>query len=64
LCSPILALELLIVFGYLPIAGSRRMRVRRRDWLAAAAMSAGIGLFLDLASPCARRQHARAAHGC
>ncbi len=58
LVQPILALELLIVFGYLAIAGSRRVRVRRRDWLAAAAMSAGIGLFLGLASPSAGRQHA------
>ena len=41
LVQPILALELLFVFGYLAVAGSRRVKVRRRDWLAAAAMSAG-----------------------
>lgn len=58
LVQPILALELLIVFGYLAIAGSRRVRVRRRDWLAAAAMSVGIGLFLSLASPSGGRLHA------
>ncbi|MGH3168163.1 MAG: DMT family transporter [Trebonia sp.] len=58
LVQPILALELLIVFGYLAVAGARRVRVRRRDWLAAAAMSAGIGLFLGLASPSGGRLHA------
>jgi drug/metabolite transporter (DMT)-like permease len=56
LVQPILAAELLFVFGYLAIAGSRR--VKRRDWLAAAAMSAGIGVFLRLASPSAGRLHA------
>ena len=44
LVQPILAAELVLVFGYLAVAGSRR--VQRRDWLAAAAMSAGIGVFL------------------
>jgi hypothetical protein len=56
LIQPILAAELLFVFGYLALAGSRR--VRRRDWLAAAAMSAGIGVFLRLASPSGGRLHA------
>ena len=36
LVQPILAAELLFVFGYLALAGSRR--VKPRDWLAAAAM--------------------------
>jgi hypothetical protein len=58
LVQPILALELLIVFGYLAVSGSRRVRVRHRDWLAAAAMSAGIGVFLGLASPSGGRLHA------
>src|SRR3984893_10830378 len=44
--QPILALELLFVFGYLAVVGSKRITVKRRDWRAAAAMSAGIGLFL------------------
>ena len=56
LIQPILAAELVFVFGYLAIAGSGR--VRCRDWLAAAAMSAGIGVFLRLASPSAGRLHA------
>ena len=56
LVQPILAAELLFVFGYLAVAGARR--VRRRDWLAAAAMSAGIGLFLRFASPSGGRLHA------
>jgi drug/metabolite transporter (DMT)-like permease len=58
LVQPILALELLFVFGYLAVAGSRRVKVQRRDWLAAGAMSAGIGLFLGLASPSGGRLHA------
>jgi drug/metabolite transporter (DMT)-like permease len=56
LVQPVLAAELLFVFGYLAIAGSRR--VQRRDWLAAAAMSVGIGVFLRLASPSGGRLHA------
>jgi len=58
LVQPILALELLFVFGYLAVAGSKRVKVKRRDWLAAVAMSAGIGLFLWLASPSGGRLHA------
>jgi drug/metabolite transporter (DMT)-like permease len=58
LVQPILALELLFVFGYLAVAGAGRVKVRRRDWLAAAAMSVGIGVFLRLASPSGGRLHA------
>jgi drug/metabolite transporter (DMT)-like permease len=58
LVQPILALELLLVFGYMAIAGRRQVRVRHRDLLAAAAMSAGIGVFLALASPSGGRLHA------
>ena len=58
LVQPILALELLFVFGYMAFLGSRR--VRGRDWLAAAAMSAGLALFLFAASPSGGRQHAPA----
>jgi hypothetical protein len=58
LVQPILAIELLLVFGYLAVAGAGRVRVRRRDWLAAGAMSAGIALFLRLASPSGGRLHA------
>jgi hypothetical protein len=60
LVQPILALELLFVFGYMGVLGSRRM-VRARDWLAASAMSAGLGLFLLAASPSGGRLHAPAA---
>jgi hypothetical protein len=60
LVQPILALELLLVFGYMAVAGSGRVRVRRRDWLAAVAMSAGIAVFLRLASPSGGRLHAPA----
>ena len=58
LVQPILALELLFVFGYMAFLGSRP--VRRRDWLAAAAMSSGLALFLLAASPSGGRQHAPA----
>jgi drug/metabolite transporter (DMT)-like permease len=57
LVQPILALELLFVFGYMAILSRT---VRRRDWLAAAAMSSGLGLFLFAASPHGGRQHAPA----
>ena len=60
LVQPILAVELLLVFGYMAIAGAGRVRVQRRDWLAAAAMSAGIALFLRLASPSGGGLHASA----
>jgi drug/metabolite transporter (DMT)-like permease len=56
LVQPILALELLFVFAYMAAIG-RGVRVKRRDWLAAVAMSAGIGLFLRLASPSGGRLH-------
>ena len=56
LVQPILAAELLFVFGYLAVAGTRG--VTGRDWLAAAAMSAGIGVFLRLAAPSGGRLHA------
>src|ERR1700759_1349697 len=56
LVQPILAAELLLVFGYLAVAGARR--VTGRDLLAAAAMSAGIGVFLRLAAPSGGRLHA------
>ncbi len=58
LVQPILALELLFVFGYMALLNSRRLQ--RRDWLAAAAMSAGLGLFLFSASPSGGRSHAPA----
>jgi drug/metabolite transporter (DMT)-like permease len=58
LVQPVLALELLFVFAYMAVKASGRVKVRRRDWLAAVAMSAGIGLFLRLASPSGGRLHA------
>ncbi len=58
LVQPILALELLFVFGYMAVIGSRR--VRTRDWLAAVAMSSGLGLFLLAALPSGGRLHAPA----
>jgi drug/metabolite transporter (DMT)-like permease len=58
LVQPILALELLFVFGYMALIGSRR--VQRRDWFAAIAMSLGLGLFLLAALPSGGRLHAPA----
>jgi drug/metabolite transporter (DMT)-like permease len=60
LVQPILALELLLVFGFMAVAGRRRVKIKRRDWLAAAAMSVGIAGFLRLASPSGGRLHASA----
>jgi drug/metabolite transporter (DMT)-like permease len=57
LVQPILATELLFVFGYMAVIGT--LRVKRRDWLAAAAMASGLGLFLLAASPSGGRLHAR-----
>ena len=57
LVQPILALELLFVFAYMAAIG-RHGRVKRRDWLAAVAMSAGLGVFLLLASPSGGRLQA------
>src|ERR1700739_187514 len=58
LVQPVMAVELLLVFGYMAVACRRRARITRRDWLAAAAMSAGVAGFLALASPSGGRQHA------
>lgn len=56
LVQPILSIELIFVFGYMAVRGSRRVKLR--DWLAAVAMSAGLGLFLLAASPSGGRLHA------
>jgi drug/metabolite transporter (DMT)-like permease len=58
LVQPILASELLFVFAYMAVIGSAR--VRRRDWMAALAMAAGLGLFLFIASPHGGRSSASA----
>jgi hypothetical protein len=58
LVQPILGVELLLVFGYMAVAGRRRVRIKRHDWVAAAAMAAGIAVFLRLASPSGGRLHA------
>ena len=47
--QPVLAFELILVFAYLRIAGTGS--VARRDWFAAASMTAGLGLFIYSASP-------------
>jgi hypothetical protein len=60
LVQPVLALELLFVFAYMALSGRSRVRVRPRDWLAAVAMSAGIGSFLGVASPSGGRLDAPA----
>lgn len=58
LVQPLLAVELVIVFGYMAAALHRR--VEARDWLAAAAISAGISVFLRAAAPSGGRAHAAA----
>jgi drug/metabolite transporter (DMT)-like permease len=49
LVQPILATELLFVFAFLAVVGTRT--VRTRDWLSAAAMAVGLGTFLFVADP-------------
>jgi drug/metabolite transporter (DMT)-like permease len=58
LVQPILATELLFVFAYMAVIGTGR--VARHDWLAAAAMAAGLGVFLFTASPSGGHLHAPA----
>ncbi len=58
LVQPILSLELLLVFGFLAFAARRQTRIKPRDWLGAAAMSAGVAVFLRLASASGGRLHA------
>ena len=58
LVQPILATELLFVFAYMAIVGTRP--VVRRDWLAAGAMAAGLGVFLFTADPAGGHLHASA----
>ena len=59
LVQPILTVELLFVFGYLAMI-TRCRGVRWREWLAAAAMTAGVSVFLRAASPTGGQQHAAA----
>jgi drug/metabolite transporter (DMT)-like permease len=49
LVQPILASELLFVFAYMALIGSRQ--VLRSDWVAAAMMAAGLAIFLFTAAP-------------
>ena len=56
LVQPILATELLFVFAYMAVIGTRR--VARHDWLAATAMAAGLGVFLFTADPSGGHLHA------
>jgi drug/metabolite transporter (DMT)-like permease len=58
LVQPILASELLFVFGYIAVVSPRRVRLH--DWLAATAMAAGLGVFLFTASPSRGQTHAAA----
>jgi drug/metabolite transporter (DMT)-like permease len=61
LVQPILAVELLFVFGWLAVLpGPRGVSASGRDWLAVIAMSAGIGVFLRAASPSGGRSYAPA----
>jgi drug/metabolite transporter (DMT)-like permease len=66
LVQPILAMELLFVFGYLALrsggtGSGGASRTRRREWAAFIAMSAGISVFLRAAAPTGGQQHAPAA---
>jgi hypothetical protein len=56
LVQPIIATELVIVFGILALTD--RHRVHARDWLAAVGMVVGLGVFLALARPAGGHDHA------
>jgi drug/metabolite transporter (DMT)-like permease len=56
LVQPVLAVELIFVFGFL--AALNPGQVRARDWAAAIAMSAGVAVFLTAAAPDGGSQHA------
>jgi drug/metabolite transporter (DMT)-like permease len=56
--QPVLAVELVFVFGYL--AAAHPGRVGPREWLPAVAMSAGVAIFLAAASPSGGQAHAPA----
>jgi drug/metabolite transporter (DMT)-like permease len=60
LVQPILAVELLFVFGYLTVRTKETRKTRTREWLAAIAMSVGISVFLRAASPTGGQDHAPA----
>jgi drug/metabolite transporter (DMT)-like permease len=57
--QPVLAVELVFVFGYL--AAAHPGRVGPLEWLPAVAMSAGVAIFLAAASPSGGQAHAPAA---
>jgi drug/metabolite transporter (DMT)-like permease len=58
LVQPILASELIFVFAWMALLGSRR--VLRSDWLAALSMALGLGVFLSTADPSGGALHASA----
>ena len=47
--QPVIAAELLLVFGFLALRSPQR--VQRRDWIAATAMAVGLAVFLGIARP-------------
>ncbi len=55
LVQPIFASELLFVFGYMALIGSRKPL--NKDWIAAVAMAAGLSMFLFTAAPSGGRLH-------
>jgi drug/metabolite transporter (DMT)-like permease len=60
LVQPILAVELLLVFGFLALRAEKAHRAGWREWGAALAMSAGISVFLRAAAPTGGQEHAPA----
>ena len=62
LVQPILAVELLLVFGYLALRGrvGEGHRTNWREWGAALAMTVGISVFLRAAAPTGGQEHALA----
>jgi drug/metabolite transporter (DMT)-like permease len=56
LVQPIIATELVVVFGMMAVWN--RGRVRQRDWLSAVGIVVGLGAFLALARPMSGHDHA------
>lgn len=62
LVQPVIATELLLVFGFLAVRSPRR--VQKRDWIAAFAMAAGLAGFLVISHPQGHDDHAAFSSWC
>jgi hypothetical protein len=61
LVQPLLAVELIFVFGYIALSGRRQVKLR--EWIPAIVLRAGLCLFLFAASPSGAAHMRRADYG-